>query len=54
LKEKKEQEKMLDTKSEKYIKLNDVSRIFLNQCKPNIIENKDDFTIDYNNCALKI
>lgn len=54
LKKQKLEEKMLDVKSEKYIQLNDVSRIFLNQCKPDVIENKDDYTVDYSNCVLKV
>jgi hypothetical protein len=45
---------MLDTKSDKYKQLNDVSRVFLNQCQPDIIENKDDYMVDYSNCLLKV
>lgn len=48
------QDKMLDTQSDKYKQLNDVSRIFLNQCQPDIIENKDDYMVDYSNCLLKV
>jgi len=41
-------------KDEKYKQLNDVSRIFLNQCKPDITENKDDYSINYSKCNLKV
>ena len=46
--------KPADITEEKYKKLNDVSRIFLNQCKPDIAENKNEFTINYSKCNLKV
>lgn len=50
----KKQIKPISITDEKYKTYNDVSRIFLNQCKPDIVENKDEFNINYSKCNLKV
>lgn len=46
--------KPVNITDEKYKILNDVSRIFLNQCKPDIVENKDDYSVNYSKCNLTV
>ena len=46
--------KPINMKDEKYKQLNDVSRIFLNQCKPDVTENKDEYSVNYSKCNLKV